>query len=223
MAQNALQSTLKKKKLDCLFNFHITVCKSAEWREGETDCCQNDKSQCNSEDEDDENENENEKEDKTDKCDTWNQEDFLKAAKENQVRILTQNVTLKPKINSTNTLGWHGSKKIQICVKDKTLPSMVNFNITIYKSAQWPKDNKNSKNNKNYANGNTAHEKPNDTDEDNDVDNDKNDENNEVDNEKNEDNEVDNDKNDEDNDVDNDKNDEDDDYNEDESASDNDE
>jgi len=209
--------------LDCLFNFHITVCKSAEWREGETDCCQNDKSQCNSEDDENENENENE-EDKTDKCDTWNQEDFLKAAKEIQVRILTQNVTLKPKINSTNTLGWHGSKKIQICVKDKPLPSMVNFNITIYKSAQWPKDNKNSKNNKNYANGNTAQEKSNDTDEDNDVDNDKNDENNEVDNEKNdEDNEVDNDKNDDDNEVDNDKNDEDDDYNEDESASDNDE
>jgi len=104
--------------------------------------------------------------------DSWNQDEFLKNAQEIQIQLLTYNVILKPKINSTNTVGWHSSKKIKITVENKPLQAMINFNITIYKSAQWPKnDSKNHDNAHQDKNGNDD-ENNNENDDQNDNEND---------------------------------------------------
>jgi len=163
---------IESKRLDTLFNFHITVCKSGEWDEGTEDANHNGKkshSKSPNEENEDEHEDEHKHNGKNKAYDSWNQDEFLKNAKEIQIQLLTYNVVLKPKINSTNTVGWHSSKKIKITVENKPLQAMINFNITIYKSAQWPKNDS-----KNHDNG---HPDKNSNDDENDNDNDKDNEN----------------------------------------------
>jgi len=176
---------IESKRLDSLFNFHITVCKSGEWDEGTEDASHNGKkshSKSPNEENEDEHEDEHKHNGKNKAYDSWNQDEFLKNAKEIQIQLLTYNVVLKPKINSTNTVGWHSSKKIKITVENKPLQAMINFNITIYKSAQWPKNDS-----KNHDNG---HPDKNSNDDENDNDNDKDNEN-ENDNQNKKDNESD--------------------------------
>jgi len=178
---------IENKRLDSIFNFHITVCKSGEWEAGTDDTEQNGKKK-HAKSSDDENEEEHENEHKHNgkhkPYDSWNQDEFMKKAKEIQLQLLTYNVTLKPKINSTNTVGWHSSKKIQITVDDTPLHAMINFNITIYKSAQWPKNNSKQNDDDHQNKNDNVDENANDDENDNDIDKDKdNDNENENDNE----------------------------------------